>query len=349
MIAVCHPVPAPSGRAAPRRGVRAAAAVAVLVGSATLAPARARACSCAAQPITLSQPADGAIDVPIDIAPTFAGYFETDTVELVREEGGEVAFDLNTGVNLIDPCAGDLAELMLEGPLEPNTTYVLRASLPDEAITSEVRFTTGTASVPEEPLSAPDITISFIRDTIVLDSCHGEVRGCLNVEGAQEAEVTITRSGSRPLWGLVRGNAAFDTGTIGAPDCVRVRARDAAGRRSTEVTTLCRGDYSLRDSVESDFEDYVLRCEQGVIGDGDPPSDLPDLDAGAQRSEDAGAVEDRADARMPGRRTSIGGSGRGCAVAATPDGASGAAAALLVLLGMPRRRSRSFSRPTRIR
>jgi MYXO-CTERM domain-containing protein len=347
MPIVCQHVPQP-GSLAPRTGrlepraftAPPSVAVAIaLCAAALLGPSRARACSCAPESITRSRPADGATFVPTDIAPIIEGHFESDRVALEREDGSAVAFELNTGAALgYDYCAGLVAELIPTNALEPETTYVVRASHGASGSPERtVRFTTGSAPVAGEPLVAPEVTISFVRGNPIGDSCLGHVQGCLTVHGEREAAVTVRRVVGAPILGFVRGTLTFDLLDDGEPECVEVRTRDAAGRRSANATTVCRGDFPIRDAVESDYEGHVLRCAQGAFGK-DAENDVA-ADAGSR--DDGDASIDEREARDGSRKRSELDTARadGCSTAAgTTRGAHDAALPLFVLLLLALRR-----------
>jgi hypothetical protein len=284
-----------------------------IAGLAALAPARAHACSCAPEPILSSRPVDGATAVPIDIAPLIVGPFDPDTVTFEREDGTPVAFELRVG-KAEDLCSGSNGELVPSAALEPDTVYVIRAErFDEEMLASTVRIRTGQELVPELPLQAPRVEASFIRGNPILDSCGGEVRGCLALAGAEHFELTVKQAEQELVRTFVSGSAAQIYSLLVEPDCIEVRARDLAGRRSA-ATILCGDELHVRDGRRSDFTDEGLRCQDGVIGDPEP------ADAGHARTE----VE-----LSPGRA--------GCAVARRPGDAP-AAALLWPLLALLLRR-----------
>jgi hypothetical protein len=311
----------------------ARAAQFVLAGAgiaAVSAPARVHACSCDARPIARSEPGDGAIGVTVDIAPILGGWFDPQTVAFEHEDGTPVAFDLRTGVGL-DLCDRLTGELVPATALAANSRYLIRASAPEqgEGGSTEVSFTTGAERVAESPLSAPSVAVSFVRGNLIVDSCTSDVRGCLTVTGADHAELRLTRGGREQNWTFVRGTVELNTLTE-APECIEVRARDAAGRRSA-VTALCGGDVSIRETRESDYEGYELRCENGVIGDGDEePMESPDA------GPDGGT---RSDARH-GSRSEIDMSEGGCSASGSCGSRVDSHALLLALLLGLRSRAR---------
>jgi hypothetical protein len=211
--------------------------------------------------------------------------------------------------------------------------------------------------VPEIALPAPEVAVSFVRGNLILDSCTSEVRGCLTVTGAEQAELRATRGDSEQIWSFVRGTVGLDALGDGKPDCIEVRARDAAGRRSA-ATTLCGDELAIRDTVETDYADYELRCSDGVIGNGDvDPVDGPDggggddtpRDGGAERRDSAvppdtdrqhdGSTDERdgGDARREPSRTEVDMSDGGCTAAGATSGPSSSSALLLALLALRRR------------
>jgi hypothetical protein len=308
----------------------ARAAQFVLAGAgiaAVSAPARVHACSCEARAIARSEPDDGAIGVPVDIAPILGGWFDPQTVTFEHEDGSPVAFDLRTGVGL-DLCDRLTGELVPATALAANSRYLIRASTPEpeEGGSTEISFTTGEEQVVQSPLPAPSVAVSFVRGNLIMDSCTSDVRGCLTVTGADHAELRLTRDGREQNWTFVRGTVELNT-LAEAPECIEVRARDAAGRRSA-VTTLCGDDVSIRDTRESDYEGYELRCENGLIGDGDEePMESPD--AGPDGDTPDGGT--RSDAR-DGSRSEIDMSEGGCSASRSSGSRTGSHALLLALL-----------------
>jgi uncharacterized protein (TIGR03382 family) len=336
----------------------------VLVLWVSSSPSRAHACSCVAEAIGRSEPADGAVDVPIDIAPVVHGWLDPTTIVFEREDGTPVEFALRTGPGL-NPCEGVTGELVPESPLAANSRYVIRASPPvEDEGSSEVWFTTGEATVPEIPLAAPEVAVSFVRGNLIVAGCVSDVRGCLTVTGADHAELRATRGDGEQIWTFVRGTVVLNSLLDGAPDCIEVRARDAAGRRSA-ASTLCADDFAIRDTVESDYDEGELRCSDGVVGDRDvEPTGTFDGGAGDDTSRDA-SVESRdasvqpRDSAMPGEadsehdgsaeerdggdaqrdpsRTEVDMSDGGCTAAGAASGPPSSSALLLALLALRRR------------
>lgn len=279
-------------------------------------PSRSRACTCVPDAILASEPADGARDVPIDVAPIIEGPFEPDSVTLAEEDGAAVVFELNTSPGTTS-CTGGNAELRLAADLEPDTTYVLRAENAD-GDTTTVRFSTGSKRVPERELDAPEVRATFIEGNLIRDSCSLEIFGCVAAPGTPQVEVIGTR-GDDVLFRAFTGVDLYIDHLEHAPDCIEVRERDAAGRRS-EPTTLCGDDLPFRPARASDFPDTALDCHGGMIGPGDG------ADAGTQEADAGDSTPDRE-------------SNGGCAVSTT-DGSTASTALLLLCASLLARRKR---------
>ncbi|MET0390856.1 MAG: Ig-like domain-containing protein, partial [Polyangiales bacterium] len=105
------------------RGFSIAMAV-TLASAAAMVPTGVRACSCTVEPIYHSQPAKGARNVPVDVAPVIEGPFDAATVTLEDEHGVKPSFTLSLGPRV--GCIGGWAELVPWQPLAANTRYTIR-------------------------------------------------------------------------------------------------------------------------------------------------------------------------------------------------------------------------------
>lgn len=277
------------------------AALVVLGASATgiaMLPASAHACSCGPTPIWASFPVNDTIDVPLNSALIIRGYFDPATLTLKNDDGVSVPFAVTHGPGA-GACEGETGELIPNAPLEPNTHYVLHAELEPGFgnETSEVSFTTGTATIPNDPLATPTLHATFVRGNTVGNSCLAEVQGCIGVGDASSVEITLrkgdavlvrtiqsrTAGNDSGVGDLVIENDAIITSSNEVPDCIELRARDAAGRRSAPVT-LCNDELTVRDATASDFLSSEIACGNGEIGTGG--------DAGVGVRVDGGIVDD---------------------------------------------------------
>jgi hypothetical protein len=212
--------------------------------AAAAAPTRTQACSCVAGAINGSQPAAGERDVALDFAPLISGYYDPTSVVLERSDGTAVPFQLRLA-NEGHLC-GRNAELLPSEPFEADTGYRLRASQGDEV--SVIEFTTGQRFVEEVALDPPVASgVLFPRDpTFAQSSCGRDPQTCVRFEGSRPLEIVASVQGREVEWLLTQwhspwhdeGFVLLDTQPGVIPDCVEVRIRDEAGRRSPP-TVLC--------------------------------------------------------------------------------------------------------------
>jgi hypothetical protein len=259
---------------------------------------RASACSCAALAIGRATPADGSTHVPIDVAPLIEGYFDPTTVTWEKADGTPVEFELSHGLGH-QGCQGSVGELVAKAPLEPNTTYVIRANGLD-TVGYDTVFVTGDATVPKVALRAPEIMASFIEGNLIGSSCFGELRGCAHIDAEGDFELVLRDERDEVLVRtLMKGKTDTEIETLyeKPPTCVEVRQRDAAGRHSA-VSRLCRDELVVRAARATDFTDYELNCKHGVIGvpDGHPDDSTPA----------DGGLEDRGDTADDGSCSAAG-------------------------------------------
>lgn len=299
--------------------------IAALLGSsallAALAPTTAQACKCAVGTISeeLSYPRADASEVPIDVAPVvrIRGYLGTQaTVKLQAQDGHEVAFELRKSPVQVE--CSSLLELVPESPLAADTHYTI--TVENEGMETDLSFTTGSTRVPERPLEVPNATVSYLDLGNRRSSCSDPVVACLGA-GESELEFIAIKAGRQIGWWLERGTRLIDRARE-LPDCVEIRARDEAGRRS-EPQRLCGKQLNSRVLRESDLEKEHPRCEQGRFGD-----DVPDP-ALTESQEDSGVANNGED---------------GCSTSGTRAG-GGPWAALALLLGLARRRNSRLKRP----
>jgi hypothetical protein len=86
--------------------------------TALVAPSRAAACSCLADPIYRSDPSDGESDVALNHAIFIEGVFVSSSIRLEDESGNPVEFDLNAGPS--PGCLASSADVLPKAPLTPN-------------------------------------------------------------------------------------------------------------------------------------------------------------------------------------------------------------------------------------
>jgi MYXO-CTERM domain-containing protein len=261
-----------------------------------LVPVRAHACTCAGT-LDILGLSDGAVDVPIDIAPLLRGAFDASQVRLQSQAGVAVPIAVRGGGAGTAACSGQIAELTPQEPLAPNTAYVISVaeSGGGRSGTRAFHFTTGAAKVPEQPLAPPPLTVTLLHGNPIRDSCLGmHPHGCLHVGAPppqQTVEVTFLDASDNVLgWTLAAGDVmerAHDA------TCVEARTRDAAGRRSAP-TRRCGEELAKREARTGDFVDYRLQCREGRViesagASGDASSG--DVNEGGVGAGDGAAVD----------------------------------------------------------
>jgi hypothetical protein len=277
-------------------------AVAVVTGMVAASPTRVSACQCAQlAAIQLSEPRANSTGVPLDIAPIIEGMFDPATVAFERADGTPVPFELRT-LRSLNFCA-DQAELLPTNPLQPNTSYVIRAEHRHAAdAPTEVRIETGTSRLPAEALSEPEVTASLVILAGEWIGCGLEVpndtAGCISVEGAR-AEVIIPLANGTSIRSFVTGATYLNP--FGSPlqGCLEVRARDAAGRRS-EPKRVCADQLSIRhqragSGLECVDGVFIGSFDEGSIDTTPAMTSIPSStaeDAGLSRTSMAGATAD---------------------------------------------------------
>jgi hypothetical protein len=237
--------------------------LAALVLGLLMNTATAHACRC--RPMVSVVPADGAENVPLDIAPIVRGqFFDPAAIRFRDEDGGDVPFTVSRQGAGLESCSGVVVELFPSEPLAPNTRYVIRVvqrqgSEPGDAF----HFTTGDTKV-DATLVPPTLTATLVTDGL-RDSCSSGLGGCLDV-GDVEAEVTfLDQFGELLGWTLTRGASTIEVGPPAATVCVEARARDAAGRRSA-ATRVCGSELGLRPPGPETYDSQRrLRCVGGQL------------------------------------------------------------------------------------
>lgn len=258
--------------------VRTAVLAFLLVSAAAAsAPTPTSACSCIAAAINWSQPAAGERDVPLDFAPLIAGLYDPDSLVLERSDGTAVSFQLRLAKEA--HLCGRLAELLLSQPLEPDTDYRLRGSMGDEE--SVIEFTTGQRSVEAIPLDPPiasAVVMPFPPNVVTMFDCGQAPRACVAFEDDRDLEIIASVAGQEVDWVLTQYlSASHDEGyvpiTAGPnviPDCVEVRVRDEAGRRSAP-SVFCGKALIPIDEIGDDSA-----CQAIAESSGDPLSATAD-------------------------------------------------------------------------
>lgn len=244
-------------------------------------PRVARACSCATFAFEVDV-RDGEGEVALDFVPLIDGRYAA--LEFSTGKGKPVEFELREFTGGV--CGGHSAELRPKGLLLPETEYVLRARAEDGE-SKEIHFTTGRARVDASEMPPPEAAaIAFENDT--RDSCDSRRYPCLQLPAPDEGagprwfEVTFTRAGREVARYLTApaapsGRVSFMfTGDRDA-DCVELRERDAAGRRS-EPTVLCGERFPVRPG-------WITACEAAGA------DDFPAVVSGAVDAVDAGDRE----------------------------------------------------------
>jgi uncharacterized protein (TIGR03382 family) len=308
-----------------------------------LPPPQAWACSCNTSGIAEASIEEGAQEVPVDVAPFIVGNFDDASITWLSEAGGAVAFTLGLH-RTPGACPARLGELVPDAPLEPDTSYVIRAqSAVDPALPGdEVRFRTGRAAVPLAELRRPDVTATFVVGEGDQGDCWGPVKGCLFIEQDGVFEVIeLGLRGEQMSRSFVRGGVDISLGVpaVTAPHCLEVRARDAAGRTS-EPATLCGDDLPVRAPRPEDLGCAHGEVAQAVFFDGGPPmvngelGPVGTLDAGAPTVHRGEAGQRDAN---PTRGAPNGGAAAGCSASGPAPPSAVLAIGLAVALALRRR------------
>lgn len=193
------------------RSAQASAFVAVIVGSAAVAPRDARACSCGDPGLYAPVPSNGAVDVVRN--PHVFRAEEGDLVtaaQFVHDEGGAIDAVV-THIEAGDTSVYAFAPVSL---LEPNRHYEVQTDS-----RWGPHFTTGTA-IDDEPPPLPEVRLTSTWSTrLVTSSCGpGSLHGAsFEVTSIGEAPVVLVHRGASP--------SAFD-GTFSG-EVTRVLSRDA--------------------------------------------------------------------------------------------------------------------------
>lgn len=285
---------------------RRALLASIVLGVVFAAPRPASACSCLSFWLEANVQ-DGETGVPTNFAPLVSGVF--DRLEFTSASGEPVdAAQTTLGARV---CTNHSLELKPKAELEPMTEYVLRAS--GGGMSDEVRFTTGAGAEPLVSDRAIDLS-AVLFNAEFRDSCGIQRYVCLKPTPAmgaappQSIEVILT-SGDEEVFhevfqfGAIPGVPLLDVHLLGErpePDCVEIRARDRAGRRSGS-TRLCGTQFPKRPGGG-----FLFSCASAKPGDFEP---VP-------------SVDDRGSAASGG----VGGTSPGAATAPSAPGSAGSAA-----------------------
>jgi hypothetical protein len=253
---------------------------------------RADACSCGANgEIASSQPAAGATDVPLNIAPVVtanvadwpAAGAQTDSVVWLDEEGEPVpavrrAFVANPLI-----CTAQI-EWIPTVPLKANHTYTIlvQRSGPDGGTDGgppfdSIAFTTGDTELDLPSPSRPEIATKFFSLTSGQSTCDlTSYRGCVASREPQMLEVITRGSSGIVMATLVEQMAPLYLAEPSSEHCLEVKARDATGQRST-AAVRCPGDSDFEPTSSTGIfnEDLCQLNAEGDFGDAPPPTTTP--------------------------------------------------------------------------
>lgn len=283
---------------------------AVVAAASAWHPARAHACSCLASPIYKhsADPRDGATNVPVNFAPVIEGSFEPGSITVEDELGQRVDVTIHEG-HAAGGCPGTWAEIIPQQPWSVHTAYIIRVKprspAQSTADDSQLRFVTGSDSLPESELAVPEARLSTLTDLPDLGSCGPiKAKTCLNVEGQTEerrdVEVIARRGDELLLRTLLPINDA-DYGFAELPDCLELRRRSPTGARSKPLM-LCGDELHVKKYEQRGNKPDWPRCEDGTFTpeagpeDGDRPSGEP-LDTSSSGA--AGSPPSAADGDEP--------------------------------------------------
>lgn len=217
----------------------------------------AEACSCGGGPyLGESLPADGAKGVPTNVVPwlDMAG-----NVHLLDDKQVEVPTKLKAVFNPVAGCS-QLAEVVPEVELEPNTTYtiIVESDEDGDGNIESFSFTTGDGPLEATDLPVPPLEAGFFNAQNYTNSCvYSQIQSCVagDYEGLLELKTLEDGKETRHYVDLFQGgiiaHGGLETGT--KEFCVEVRARDLAGRRS-KAASFCTSTEAL----------YVLPLDEDV-------------------------------------------------------------------------------------
>lgn len=267
-----------------------------LVFTALMASApRAHACSCGANgEIAVSQPANGATDVPTNFAPYVtanvadwpAAGAQTDSVVLLDEAGNVVPADRRTFVANALICTAQIEWIPSE-PLKPNHTYtiVVQQRGPDGGVDSvtqrddapidSISFTTGSTAMVIPAPTPPEILTSLFHTANASTCDISSYQGCVTTREPQTLEVITSGSSGVTASALVEQRAPLYFPEDSEEKCLEVRARDFSGRRS-DPTELCEQVWAFQER-ESAGGLTAESCQVNVNDDFDslPPEANP--------------------------------------------------------------------------
>jgi len=241
----------------------------------SVAPRTAEACSCFVQTV-LVHPQPGGQDVPVDTVLRIAGDLDGADITLEREDGTPVDVTQRE-LGSASWCSPMLVELRPNAMLEPRTRYRLRVepARGDDLVQS---FETGTSRVPEMPLDTPTVRASFASQTP--DTCGVTGAGCVVLSGAAQYEVILVEGDTERATFTSASELRLSLLYSDAPDCVRVRARDDAGRysdpveicgdalRANSATPQCDADafFTSVDSAGESVHPKAAGCHVAGVG-----------------------------------------------------------------------------------
>jgi hypothetical protein len=228
----------------------AVALAGVALGLVCIAPKSARACSTAQPPAALlGYPANGEADVPTDVVPFY------DTITARITDAATAKFVLTSSKGETIAVSAELShtwhvDLVPVELLQPNTTYRIALSLPDEESVSGISFTTGAGpfqGVPEPPTASLH-HYQFAAD-VPYNSCSRSPTGtCVALGTNLPVDVTHLWDGHEDGYAYLYERSSFtnlsglDQGT--PFDCVNLRSR-APNRVYSTAVQLCREDGPL--------------------------------------------------------------------------------------------------------
>lgn len=248
-------------------------ALAMCFAVASMEPPTAHACTCPGTAYFGSDPKDGATDVPRNKAILVQGLFTADSVVLEDSAGKPVEFTSNAGET--PGCSGTWIEIIPKQPLQPNTTYKIKAER-NPAISGDIfpkmpTFTTGSEMLDDAEPEAPAGKASIVLNVPAQGSCDaGKATTCVGLTPSKNVEV-IARRGDRMLmhW-MIRSAEDWTFVFAETPDCMEFRSHSETGKRSAPLK-ICGDKLATREFRKSDVEPEweELWCEDGVVGDPD--------------------------------------------------------------------------------
>ncbi|HEY6562096.1 MAG TPA: Ig-like domain-containing protein [Polyangiaceae bacterium] len=212
-------------------------------------------------PELVGYPADGATDVPTDVLPIYDTAKANVTVPITK-----ATFVLRWGDTRAPlPATNHYASVFTLMPLarlEPNTAYVIEATLPsripNETVVDTVTFTTGAG--PAAPAEKPqDVFLQNFFLVGAIDSCDPIPGTCVAIPAGQRLHATRTNifgqgDTSPELWDSSRFSILTQGSIGGAPaGCVSFRTRAANGLLSEPVVRCVAGAPTLAVNAEANL------------------------------------------------------------------------------------------------